>query len=76
MRELDHLTSQTGGKSYDTHAMKVSQAFAEIAGELRSLYGVAYQSTNKVRDGAFRKIVIQPARPGLTVRARAGYYAK
>ncbi|WP_232298716.1 VWA domain-containing protein [Granulicella tundricola] len=76
MRELDHLTAQTGGKSYDVHAMKVSQAFAEIAGELRSLYGVAYQSTNKVRDGAFRKIVIQPNRPGLVLRARAGYYAK
>jgi Ca-activated chloride channel family protein len=76
MRELDHLTAQTGGKSYDVHSMKVSQAFAEIAGELRSLYGVAYQSTNKVRDGAFRKIVISPARPGLVLRARAGYYAK
>jgi Ca-activated chloride channel homolog len=76
MRELDHLTAQTGGKSYDIHTMKVSQAFAEIAGELRSLYGVAYQSTNKVRDGSFRKIVIQPNRPGLVLRARAGYYAK
>lgn len=38
---LDHLTTETGGKSYDIHEMKVSQAFAEIAGELRSLYGVA-----------------------------------
>jgi Ca-activated chloride channel homolog len=76
MRELDHLTAQTGGKSYDVHTMKVSQAFAEISGELRSLYGVAYQSTNKVRDGSFRKIVIQPTRPGLVLRARAGYYAK
>ena len=76
MRELDHLTAQTGGKSYDVHTMKVSQAFAEIAGELRSLYGVAYQSTNKVRDGSFRKVVIQPTRPGLVIRARAGYYAR
>ncbi len=76
MRELEHLTAQTGGRSYDIHTMKVSQAFAEISGELRSLYGVAYQSTNKVRDGAFRKIVIAPNRPGLVIRARAGYYAK
>jgi len=76
MRELDHLTAQTGGKSYDVHSMKVSQAFAEIAGELRSLYGVAYQSTNKVRDGSFRKVVIRSTRPGLVVRARTGYYAK
>ena len=76
MRELDHLTSQTGGRSYDAHTMKVSQAFEEIAGELRSLYGVAYQSTNKTRDGAFRKVVIESKRPDLVLRARSGYYAK
>jgi Ca-activated chloride channel homolog len=76
VRELDHLTGQTGGKSYDAHSMNTSQAFAEISGELRSLYGVAYQSTNGVRDGAFRKIVIQATRPGIVIRARTGYYAK
>ncbi|SNT37947.1 Ca-activated chloride channel family protein [Granulicella rosea] len=76
MRELDHLTAQTGGKAYDVHTMKVSEAFAEIAGELRSLYGVAYQSTNPTRDGSFRKVVIRPVRKGLVIRARAGYYAK
>ena len=76
MRELDHLTSQTGGRSYDAHTMKVSQTFEEIAGELRSLYGVAYQSTNKTRDGAFRKVVIESKRPDLVLRARSGYYAK
>ena len=76
MRELDHLTAQTGGKSYDAHTMKVSEAFAEIAGELRSLYGVAYQSTNHVRDGAFRKVVIEAKRQGIVLRTRTGYYAK
>lgn len=76
MRELDHLTSQTGGKSYDVHAMKVNAAFAEISGELRSLYSVAYHSTNPAHDGTFRKVVIQSKRPGIVVRARAGYYAK
>jgi Ca-activated chloride channel family protein len=76
VRELDHLTAQSGGKAYDAHAMKVSQAFAEIAGELRSLYGVGYQSTNKERDAAFRKVVIRGRREGLVVRARAGYYAR
>ena len=76
VRELDHLTGQTGGKSYDSHSMKVSQAFAEISGELRSLYAVAYQSTNRAQDGAFRKVVIEAKRPGIVLRARAGYYAR
>lgn len=76
MRELDHLTAQTGGKSYDSHSMKVSQAFAEISGELRSLYAVAYHSTNPAHDGTFRKVVIQPKRPNIVLRARTGYYAQ
>jgi Ca-activated chloride channel homolog len=76
VRALDHLTTQTGGKAFDFHATNLKQAFAEISGELRSLYNVAYQSTNPVRDGTFRKVVIQATRPGLSVRSRTGYYAK
>ena len=76
MRALDHLTTQTGGKTFDFHATNLKQDFAEIAGDLRSLYDLAYQSTNPTRDGTYRKVVIQPTRPGLSVRARTGYYAR
>lgn len=76
MRALDHLTTQTGGKTFDFHATKLKQDFAEIAGDLRSLYDIAYQSTNPTRDGTYRKVVIQATRPGLTVRGRTGYYAR
>jgi Ca-activated chloride channel family protein len=76
VRALDHLTTQTGGKTFDFHETKLKRDFNEIAGDLRSLYDLAYQSTNPTRDGTYRKVVIQATRPGLTVRARAGYYAK
>ena len=76
MRVLDHVTGQTGGKTFDYHATNLKKAFAEIAGDLRSLYQIAYQSTNPTRDGSYRKVVIQTTKPGLTVRARAGYYAR
>ena len=76
VRALDHLTTQTGGKAFDFHETKLKKDFNEIAGDLRSLYDIAYQSTNPTRDGTYRKVVIQATRPGLTVRARAGYYAK
>jgi Ca-activated chloride channel homolog len=76
MRALDHLTSQTGGKTFDFHETKLKQDFNEIAGDLRSLYDLAYQSTNPARDGTYRKVVIKTTRPDLTVRARAGYYAR
>ena len=76
VRSLDHLTTQSGGKNFDFHETKLKQDFNEIAGDLRSLYDVAYQSSNPTRDGTYRKVVIQTTRPGLTVRARAGYYAR
>jgi Ca-activated chloride channel homolog len=76
VRALDHLTTQTGGKTFDFHETKLKRDFNEIAGDLRSLYDLAYQSTNPTRDGTYRKVVIQATRPGVTVRARAGYYAK
>jgi Ca-activated chloride channel homolog len=76
VRVLDHLSGQTGGKTFDYHATNLKEAFAEIAGDLRSLYQIAYQSTNPTRDGSYRKVVIQTTRPGLTVRARTGYYAR
>jgi Ca-activated chloride channel family protein len=76
VRALDHLTTQTGGKAFDFHATNLKQAFAEISGDLRSLYEIAYQSTNPIRDGTYRKIVIQTTHPGFSVRARTGYYAR
>lgn len=76
MRALDHLSGQTGGRSFDVQAISLKQAFTEISDDLRSLYEIAYQSTNPVRDGSYRKIVIQVARPDLKVRARTGYFAR
>lgn len=75
-RVLDHLAAQTGGKTYDVSSTNVKQAFAEIAGELRSIYEVAFQSTNPVRDGQFRKVTIRAMRPDLVVRSRPGYVAR
>jgi Ca-activated chloride channel family protein len=75
MRVLDHLTGETGGRAYDVQTTDVKKAFAEIAGEIRALYNVAYQSTNRVRDGRFRKVEILPTREGLVFRSRRGYYA-
>ena len=76
MRALDHLTAQTGGTAYDALHTNLPEAFEQIGGELRSLYSLAYHATNKLRDGSFRKVVLVPKRAGLTVRTKAGYYAR
>jgi Ca-activated chloride channel family protein len=76
MRALDRLTTQTGGKTFDFHATNFKQDFTEIAGDLRSVYELAYQSTSPTRDGTYRNVVIRTAHPSLVVRARTGYYAR
>jgi Ca-activated chloride channel family protein len=76
MRVLGHLASQTGGSDFDGLNTDLPEAFQQISDELHSLYSIAYQSTNKTQDGTFRKVVIQPKQSNLTVRAKAGYYAR
>ena len=49
--------------------------FHKISEELRLQYALAYRPTNLVRDGAFRRIRIDPADKRYVVRARNGYYA-
>jgi Ca-activated chloride channel homolog len=75
-RVLGHLASQTGGSDFDGLHTNLPEAFQQIGDELRSLYSIAYHSTNKSQDTTFRKVVIQPKQSGLTVRAKAGYYAR
>ncbi len=73
---LHHLSSETGGADFDALHMNMSEAFEQIAQELRSLYSVAYHSTNHARDGVFHKVVIATTDPSYKVRARTGYYAR
>jgi Ca-activated chloride channel homolog len=73
---LHHLSAETGGTDFDALHTDMSEAFEQIGQELRSLYSVAYHSTNRVRDGSFHKVVITTTDPSLKVRARTGYYAR
>lgn len=79
---LRDLAQRTGGRAFfpdkklDLHA-----AFTEIEKELRTQYLLAYSSTNKRRDGAYRKVTIEITNPelrkqNLELRHRPGYFAK
>jgi VWFA-related protein len=54
---------------------KLSEAFAQIAAELRSQYSIGYTSTNTLRDGKFRRVEIRAKNRDYRVQARAGYFA-
>ena len=79
---LKDLAQRTGGRAFfPDKKFDLNAAFAEIERELRTQYLIAYSSTNKKRDGSYRKISIEITNPELKnekleIRHRPGYYAK
>jgi hypothetical protein len=51
-------------------------AFSQIAAQLRAQYFIVYESSNKARNDLVHAIKVSTMRPGLTIRARAGYRQK
>lgn len=79
---LREIAERTGGRAFfPDKKFDLNAAFAEIERELRTQYLIAYSSTNKNRDGAYRKITIEITSPTLRdqklqLRHRPGYFAK
>src|SRR5215217_3997710 len=79
---LRDLAQRTGGRAFfPDKKFDLNAVFAEIEQELRTQYLLAYSSTNKKRDGSYRKITIEITNPELKrekleIRHRPGYYAK
>lgn len=73
---LDALAEKSGGRLLraDTLA-SLPDAFAQIAGELRTQYLLGYYPLNKQRDDRYRKIKVTTTRKGVVIRARPGYLA-
>ena len=70
------LATSTGGRSFFPARIEdLAGVYNQIADELASQYTIGYTSKNGRRDGAWRRIIVQVARPGVTPRAKQGYYA-
>jgi len=70
------LAQETGGRSFfPTKVEDLNGVYAQISDELASQYTLGYISKNQRRDGSYRRIVVQVAKPGVTPRAKRGYYA-
>lgn len=78
---LREIAEGTGGRAFfPKKDADLNKAFAEIEQELRTQYLIAYSSTNKNRDGSYRKITIEITNPDLKkekiqLRHRPGYFA-
>ena len=73
------LATVTGGRSFHVRDIKTLDAtMTTIATELREQYLLGYSPTRPLSTGKneWRSITVRVKRPGLTVRARDGYFAK
>ena len=67
------VAAETGGTTIT--GTNLLPQLTRIANEGRSYYLLGYSPQNTARNGRFRKIEVTVNRPGVTVRARGGYFA-
>ena len=73
---LRQLAQETGGKAFFVQKPEELPAiYGQIADEISSQYAMGFASNNPRRDGAWRRLQVQVARPNTTVRTRRGYFA-
>lgn len=74
---LRKFARETGGEFFSPKARieEIGDAFRSIQRDIRGHYSLGYTPSNRLRDGAFRKIELRAKRSGVRVRTRSGYYA-
>jgi Ca-activated chloride channel family protein len=74
---LTALTQDTGGQVHFPNSLsELDAVYDRIAEELRTQYSLGYVSSNRRRDGKWRRIVVRvQSREELQVRHKLGYYA-
>jgi VWFA-related protein len=74
---LTTLSQETGGQVHFPNSIsELDTVYARVAEELRTQYTLGYVSSNKRRDGKWRRIVVRiPEREELQIRHKIGYYA-
>jgi Ca-activated chloride channel homolog len=75
-RYLQELADRSGGRLYQADTLyNLSQAFSNIAEELRHQYLLSYYPTNAKQDGSYRRVKVRVEKSEMIVRAREGYRA-
>lgn len=70
------FADESGGRAFFPKKLEdMAYNFRDIIEELRDQYTLAYRSSNKNKDGAFRSIKVESTRKDVKMRYRKGYYA-
>ncbi|PYS80921.1 MAG: hypothetical protein DMF70_10045 [Acidobacteria bacterium] len=79
---LKKITEHTGGRAYfPRNERELRDSFTQIQNDMREQYLVAYSSSNKTRDGLYRRVAIEivnseTRKENLRLNYRPGYFAK
>ena len=78
--QLQQIAELTGGQAFFPMSIKqLDDIYLKVAAQIRAQYSLGFTSTNKAKDGTWRKLEVRlagvAAQQGLKVRARKGYYA-
>lgn len=76
--KLEDFAKATGGLFFKskTDLRRLREVFSQINKEIKNQFSLGYVSTNKTRDGGFRRVEVKVRRRGLKVTHRKGYYAE
>jgi VWFA-related protein len=76
-RNLTRIAEETGGRIFLPASFDdLSDAYQQVADELRSQYVIFYTPTNSTRDGSYRAVKVKVKHPGYHATTRFGYYLK
>jgi Ca-activated chloride channel homolog len=73
---LQQLADLSGGAAYfPADVTKLTADYHKILDELRRRYVIGYESTNRARNGDWRKVDIRARQESVRVRSRGGFFA-
>jgi VWFA-related protein len=73
---MEELAEIGGGVFYEVDRLEdLAGAYERVVADLGTVYGLAYRPLDKVRNGKWREIRVNVARPSAVARGKRGYYA-
>jgi VWFA-related protein len=73
---MKEIAEAGGGAFYEVDRLEdLAGAYERVVADLGTVYSLAYRPTNKTRDGKWRAIRVNVARPAAVARGKHGYFA-
>lgn len=73
---MKELADTGGGVFYEVERLEdLAGAYERVVADLGTVYSLAYRPLDKTRDGRWRAIRVNVARPSAVARGKRGYYA-